>query len=69
MNTVKKAVTELLDEATKAGLNLSQLARKSGVTRVTLSNWRNARSAPTLEKFLTVQQAVRAHQTLVDIDG
>jgi transcriptional regulator with XRE-family HTH domain len=34
------------------------LAEASGISRVTLSNWRNGRHAPTLEAFLTVEDTL-----------
>ena len=60
MSYTKQAVSELFTDTTRAGLSLAKLAGMSGVTRVTLNNWRSGRTLPTLEKYLVVRQALDA---------
>lgn len=58
MTLTDKALNELFARAESSGLTLSKLAILSGITRVTLSNWRNRRALPTLESYLKVSAAL-----------
>jgi transcriptional regulator with XRE-family HTH domain len=60
MTLIKDAVDSLFVDTETLGLSLANVARMSGVTRVTLNNWRSGRTLPTLEKYLVVRQALDA---------
>jgi len=55
---VAKAVNDLFQRISAANLTLTKVAELSGVTRVTLSNWKNHRNRPTLETYLVVLAAL-----------
>jgi len=54
----QKALDRMFARARRSDVNLSALSRESGLTRVTLSNWRNGRGKPTLEAYLDVMEAL-----------
>ena len=56
---VQAAMAKFFARMLAAGVNLSQLSRASGITRVTLSNWKHAKSEPTLEKYLEADDALK----------
>lgn len=58
MNNVERAVAKLYGRAAEHKITASRLAEAAGISRVTLSNWRCGRSAPTLSAFLTVEQTL-----------
>ena len=60
MNEVTKAIGHIYAQMGEYNISAIKLAAASGVTRVTLSNWRHGRSSPTLDKFLAVQFALDA---------
>lgn len=49
---VTEAVEALFRRADALGLTTSGLAREVGLTRMTLSNWKSGRGAPTLGPYL-----------------
>lgn len=55
---VQAAMARFFARMEAAGVNLSQLSRVSGITRVTLSNWKNGHSEPSLEKFIEAEEAL-----------
>jgi transcriptional regulator with XRE-family HTH domain len=58
MTLSQKAVSRLYGRAAEYKISAKALAEASGISRVTLSNWRNDRSAPMLEAFLVVERAL-----------
>lgn len=58
MTEVSKAVGRIYAQMGEHNISALKLADASGVTRVTLSNWRHGRAAPSLDKFLAVQSAL-----------
>lgn len=58
MTYTKQAVEQLFDDLADAGVSMKKMAVMSGVTRATLSNWRNGHSVPSLEKYLQVQATI-----------
>lgn len=58
MTLSQKAVARIYGRAAEYKISAKSLAAASGISRVTLSNWRNDRSAPMLEAFLTVERAL-----------
>ena len=58
MTLSQKAVSRLYGRAAEYKISAKALAEASGISRVTLSNWRNDRSAPMLESFLVVERAL-----------
>jgi transcriptional regulator with XRE-family HTH domain len=58
MTLSQKAVARIYGRAAEHKISAKALAEASGISRVTLSNWRNDRSAPMLEAFLTVEKAL-----------
>lgn len=58
MTLSQKAVSRIYGRAAEYKITAKALAEHSGISRVTLSNWRNDRSAPLLEAFLTVELAL-----------
>lgn len=58
MTRSERAISKLCGRAAEHRIKMSQLADRAGITRVTLSNWRTGRSAPMLEPFLAVQEAL-----------
>lgn len=55
---VSVEVANLYAEMARYKINASQLAIASGVTRVTLTNWRYGHAMPALDKWLTVKDAL-----------
>lgn len=55
---VREALAELFTRARIADVNLSQLSRESGLSRVTLSNWRHGKASPALDAYLDVIDAM-----------
>lgn len=60
MNDVEKAIGRIYAQMGEYNISGLALAKASGVTRVTLSNWRHGKSTPSLDKFLAVQFALDA---------
>lgn len=58
MIEVEKAIGRIYAQMGEYNISALSLAKASGVTRVTLSNWRHGKSTPSLDKFLTVQFAL-----------
>lgn len=58
MTRSERAIGKLYGKAAEHRIKMTQLADRAGITRVTLSNWRSGRSAPMLEAFLAVQEAL-----------
>lgn len=58
MTHTQIAVEELFEELAHAGVSMKRMAAMSGVTRATLSNWRNGHSVPSLEKYLQVKATI-----------
>lgn len=58
MTRSEKAVGKLCGKAAEYRIKMTDLADVSGVTRVTLSNWRAGRTIPMLEQFLAVEEAL-----------
>ncbi len=58
MTRSEKAVGKLCGKAAEYRIKMTDLADASGVTRVTLSNWRAGRTIPMLEQFLAVGEAL-----------
>ena len=58
MSKTIEAVSEIYAKAARHNIKAYQIADAAGVTRVTLSNWRNGRSAPTLSHYLAVCDAL-----------
>ncbi len=58
MTRSEKAVGKLCGRAAEHRIKMTELADISGVTRVTLSNWRAGRTVPMLEQFLAVEEAL-----------
>lgn len=58
MTRSEKAVGKLCGKAAQYRIKMTDLADASGVTRVTLSNWRSGRTIPMLEQFLAVEEAL-----------
>jgi len=58
MTYTKQAVEQLFDDLADAGVSMKKMAVMSGVTRATLSNWRNGHSVPSLEKYLQVKATI-----------
>lgn len=58
MTRSEKAVGKLCGKAAEYRIKMTDLADASGVTRVTLSNWRAGRTVPLLEQFLAVEEAL-----------
>lgn len=54
----EKAVGKLYGLAAEHKITMTKLAAASGVTRVTLANWRAGRTVPRLEEFLSVTAAL-----------
>jgi transcriptional regulator with XRE-family HTH domain len=58
MTLVNNAIARIYGRAAEHKISAKALAEASGISRVTLSNWRNGRHAPTLEAFLTVEDTL-----------
>lgn len=58
MTRTQQAIEELFEELADVGVSMKRMATISGVTRATLSNWRNGHSVPSLEKYLQVKAAI-----------
>ena len=58
MTRSEKAVGKLCGRAAEYRIKMTELSDVSGVTRVTLSNWRAGRTIPMLEQFLAVEEAL-----------
>lgn len=58
MTRSERAVSKLYGKAAEYKISMTALAKAAGVTRVTLSNWRNGRTIPTLEGFLSAEAAL-----------
>jgi transcriptional regulator with XRE-family HTH domain len=58
MSLANEAVQDLFADISRVGITFSKLARRAGVTRATLNNWRSKRTLPTLEKYLEVRRAL-----------
>lgn len=58
MTLVNKAISRIYGRAAEHKISAKALAEASGISRVTLSNWRNGRHAPTLEAFLAVEDTL-----------
>ena len=58
MTHTQQAIEELFEELAGVGVSMKRMATISGVTRATLSNWRNGHSVPSLEKYLQVKAAI-----------
>lgn len=58
MTLVNKAIARIYGKAAEHKISAKALAEASGISRVTLSNWRNGRHAPTLEAFLAVEETL-----------
>lgn len=58
MTLTQEAIAKLWGRAAQYKITASRLAEASGLSRVTLSNWRNDRNRPTLEAFLQVESAL-----------
>lgn len=58
MTLSQKAIARIYGRAAEHKITAKALAERAGISRVTLSNWRNDRSAPLLEAFLTVEQSL-----------
>lgn len=53
------AIDELFNDLARANISMKKMAAMSGVTRATLSNWRNGHSIPSLGKYLQVRATIR----------
>lgn len=58
MSLSQIAVSKIYGRAAEHKITATALAEASGISRVTLSNWRHGRSSPTMEAFLTVEQTL-----------
>jgi transcriptional regulator with XRE-family HTH domain len=58
MNRVKEAVGSLYAKMGEYNIPATKLADASGVTRITLSNWRHGKAVPSLDKYLQVADAL-----------
>ena len=58
MSLSQKAVAKIYGRAAEHKITATALAEASGISRVTLSNWRHGRSSPTMEAFLTVERTL-----------
>lgn len=58
MNLVQSAIAEIYALSAAHKITATDLANQSGISRVTLSNWRNGRNKPTLEAYLQVKQTL-----------
>jgi len=58
MSLSEKVVARIYGRAAEHKISATALAEASGISRVTLSNWRHGRSSPTLEAFLTVERTL-----------
>lgn len=62
MTHTEKAVEQLFAALQSSGISMKRMAGMSGVTRATLSNWRNGHSVPSLEKYLQVMATIHEVQ-------
>jgi hypothetical protein len=63
MTNVDQAIAKFYDLARAHKIRAYQIANESGLTRVTLSNWKSKRNEPTLGAWLLANEAL---QRLVD---
>lgn len=60
MKLTQEALRQLFNDIDATGVTMVYLAEQSGITRMTLNNWRAGRTTPTLEKFLSVKEVIDA---------
>ena len=58
MNQVQQAIAQLYAKMGEYNIPATKLADASGVTRITLSNWRHGKAVPSLDKYLQVADAL-----------
>lgn len=58
MSKSRQAILDIFQQAEAHRISKTALAEAAGVTRVTLSNWRSGRTAPTLDAYLAVCDAL-----------
>lgn len=58
MSLSHQAVMRIYGRAAEHKITAGKLATAAGLSRVTLSNWKNERSTPLLEAYLTVEKAL-----------
>lgn len=60
MTLTDEALRQLFADIDATGTSMIGLAKESGITRMTLHNWRTGRTVPSLEKFLNVRRVIDA---------
>ena len=60
MTLTDEALRQLFADIDATGTTMIGLAKESGITRMTLHNWRTGRTVPSLEKFLSVRRVIDA---------
>lgn len=60
MTLTEQALRQLFADIDATETTMVGLAKESGITRMTLNNWRTGRTVPSLEKFLSVRQVIDA---------
>lgn len=58
MTLTDEALRQLFADIDATGTTMIGLAKESGITRMTLHNWRTGRTVPSLEKFLSVRRVI-----------
>lgn len=58
MTLSHEAVMRIYGRAAQHKITAGKLATAAGLSRVTLSNWKNERSTPKLEAYLQVEKAL-----------
>lgn len=58
MTLTDQALQQLFKDIDATGVTMVCLGAESGVTRMTLNNWRTGRTVPALNKFLSVRRVI-----------
>lgn len=65
----KIVVEQLVDRAGKAGLSVSELARRADIAPSTFNRWRSGETSPTLEVFARVEGVVASVEAESKLSG